>query len=144
VISYLVRAAGPAAPTQQHAAWLDRVVRPALATARKGGLVLAQEQLEFVIELADLNPEFALGAVILDMLQVVQKTLDGPCPAPARRMRGFGDLLCLDAAATPHADCLLVHAATRRGVRAAGWPASLLFEPPTPPLRALIAASGHA
>ncbi|KAI8469209.1 MAG: cell morphogenesis central region-domain-containing protein [Monoraphidium minutum] len=69
VFSYLVRVVGPAAPPPGHAAWLDRVVRPSLATARKGGLVAPQEQLEFVAELADLNPEYALGAVVLDMLQ---------------------------------------------------------------------------
>jgi hypothetical protein len=43
---------------------------PALATARKGGLVTGQEQLEFVAELADLNPEYAVGSVVMDLLQV--------------------------------------------------------------------------
>lgn len=68
--SYLVRATGPGAPSQQQLAWLDKAVRPALTTARKGGVVPPQEQLEFVAELADLNPEYAVGVVILDMLQV--------------------------------------------------------------------------
>jgi hypothetical protein len=69
-VSYLVRAGRSGPPTPGQAAWLDRVVQPALATARKGGLVSAQEQLDFVAELADLSPDYAVGSVVTEMLQV--------------------------------------------------------------------------
>jgi hypothetical protein len=70
LVSYLVRAGRTGPPTPGQTAWLDRVVKPALVTARKGGLVSAQEQLDFVAELADLSPDYAVGSVIMEMLQV--------------------------------------------------------------------------
>jgi hypothetical protein len=74
-----MRSAGEA--PEAKAAWLDRAVKPALATARKGGLVSAQEQLDFLAELADLSPEYAVGSVILEMLQVRERRR----PDPVRR-----------------------------------------------------------
>ena len=79
LVAYLARAtqapaaaaaAGALAPPQ--AAWLDRVARPALAIARKGGAgahVSAQEQLEFLVGMADLSPDYVAGALLPEMLQ---------------------------------------------------------------------------
>jgi hypothetical protein len=43
VISSLVRNAGPSC-SPQAVAWLDKIVKPVLASARKGGISMAEQQ----------------------------------------------------------------------------------------------------
>ncbi|WIA40102.1 hypothetical protein OEZ86_013510 [Tetradesmus obliquus] len=66
VISSLVRKAGPSA-SPAVAAWLDKIVKPVLANARKGGISLAEQQ-DFVSDVADLSPEYCVGSILQDLL----------------------------------------------------------------------------
>eukprot|EP00882_Tetradesmus_deserticola_P022278 GHRQ01024176.1.p1 GENE.GHRQ01024176.1~~GHRQ01024176.1.p1 ORF type:complete len:414 (+),score=204.30 GHRQ01024176.1:79-1320(+) len=66
VISSLVRNAGPSC-SQQVVAWLDKIVKPVLVNARKGGISMAEQQ-DFVSDVADLNPEYCAGGILQDLL----------------------------------------------------------------------------
>eukprot|EP00879_Flechtneria_rotunda_P032456 GHRR01035664.1.p1 GENE.GHRR01035664.1~~GHRR01035664.1.p1 ORF type:complete len:213 (+),score=74.94 GHRR01035664.1:20-658(+) len=66
VTSYLVRSKG-ALSSPHIAAWLDKYVKPVLASARKGGIP-AQEQQEFVSNVADLHPDYCIGSIVPDLL----------------------------------------------------------------------------
>eukprot|EP00775_Hariotina_reticulata_P013221 gene13221-13351_t len=65
---FLTKQMKAAAANQQTVAWLDRVVKPLLTSARKGGIPQAEQQ-DFVSDVADLSPEYCVGSIIPDLLQ---------------------------------------------------------------------------
>eukprot|EP00878_Enallax_costatus_P025090 GHUV01026811.1.p1 GENE.GHUV01026811.1~~GHUV01026811.1.p1 ORF type:complete len:320 (+),score=100.11 GHUV01026811.1:486-1445(+) len=68
VISSLVRNAA-ATTSPSVVAWLDKIVKPGLSAARKGG-ISTQEQQDFIADVADLNPEYCVGSIVSDLLQM--------------------------------------------------------------------------
>ncbi|GFR48579.1 hypothetical protein Agub_g10482, partial [Astrephomene gubernaculifera] len=64
--SYLVRYGAHIIKHELHK-WLDRVLKPVTALAKKGGLTIA-EQLDVIAPIAELSPEFAVQYLVLELL----------------------------------------------------------------------------
>eukprot|EP00201_Polytomella_parva_P022062 CAMPEP_0175040278 /NCGR_PEP_ID=MMETSP0052_2-20121109/1162_1 /TAXON_ID=51329 ORGANISM="Polytomella parva, Strain SAG 63-3" /NCGR_SAMPLE_ID=MMETSP0052_2 /ASSEMBLY_ACC=CAM_ASM_000194 /LENGTH=460 /DNA_ID=CAMNT_0016302447 /DNA_START=21 /DNA_END=1400 /DNA_ORIENTATION=- len=67
-VSYVARY-GHAMPNKHELyKWLERALRPVLTAAKKGSLTI-QEQLDVMLPLIELAPEFVMERIILDLLQ---------------------------------------------------------------------------